>query len=471
MAEVISADLSGVEEQVLLAAASCPTCNIRVEQDGVAVEQSFAGAAVVGVERLCPDVVELMLGTGVDEFVPGQYVTFALSDRKGKFYRAYSIVSATPDRLTFCIKLDPKGRAGKVLARLRTGDELRISSPKGTFALRESDCRNGDRSCTFIATGTGIAPILPMIRSIPDVPKCVLFGVRHERDLFYAAELADVPNTDVRVTLTRPGPAWEGHGGRVTDHIEALDLAPEDGVYLCGSPDMVTEVTETLHGRGHSPDAIMSERYSSSAPGAPGAGVGLSTWQALGLLVRRVHLYASVPLMVLFIFYAVTGFIGNRIDLFVRGDAGYESAATAPEELVLPAALPLTAEAVLPWLAQRYGGNIDGEHAEEDEEMLICDSESVWGTRTFTVDKPSRTYTVESRRAPWAGALVNLHRGKHTDWRQKLIADAAALVLVLVSVTGIVMVGQTRGRPRQRVVLCALGVVSLLLLAAFLVNR
>jgi ferredoxin-NADP reductase len=471
MSQAVSSDVASSEPAVTLAAGSCPTCNIAVERDGVALVQDFTTAPVSAVERLCPDVIELSLGTSCPGFSPGQYVTFALSDAEGLFYRAYSIVSCAEGVLAFCIKLDPRGRAGRVLGKFEVGDEVEITGPKGTFSLLPDKGRDRERPRTFIATGTGIAPILPMIRSIPDVPKRVLFGVRREPDLFRVEQLAEVPNTEVRVTLSRPESTWQGLRGRVTEHLDGLDLAPGDEVYLCGNPDMVSEMTAVLEERGHSPDTIVAERFSSSAVGATLAAVALSKWQAFALLARRIHLYTSIPLAALFLFYAFTGFLGNRADLFAKEGAEPDGQDTAGQTLTLPPALSLTMVAVVPWLSQQYPGDIDRELAEEDDEFMFCDAESVWGTHTFTVDKVSRTYSVDSRPAPWVGALVNLHRGKHTDWRQKLVVDIAAFVLILVSLTGVVMVAQVRARPRQRVAVCVLGVCSVLFLILFLVGR
>jgi len=474
LAEVIANDFTNVESAVVLAAGSCPTCNITVERDGVAVEQEFTVAPVAAVERLCNDVIELVLDTEFSGFSPGQYTTFELKDRRGRFCRAYSIVACEDGRLVFCVKLDPKGRAGRLFARAKAGDKMRITAPKGRFRLLPDEGKRADRPRTFVATGTGIAPILPMLKALPQVPKRVLFGVRHENDVFYTERLVEVPNTTVQVTVSRPESSWQGLRGRVTDHLHTLDLAHDEEVYLCGSMGMVSDVSTALAERGHSPDSIVAESFSMTVSGAPGQ-VTRSKWQTFGLWARRVHFYASIPVMMLLLFYGITGFLGNRADLFasqIPGDTSEGSGAGDEDgSLSLPADLPLTVAAVVPWLARQYGGHIDPELAEEDEDMILCDAESVWGTHSFTVDKAGRTYEVESRRAPWITALVNLHRGKHGDWRQKIVADIAAFVLILVTLTGAAMVLAVRARPRQRVVLGALGVVSVLLLVLFLLNR
>lgn len=468
MAEIIADDVTALEAEVVRVAAACPTCNLVVMQDGVPLEQEFVTVRVLAIEHLCPSVIELTVETPFTGFVPGQHVTFALSDRKGQFWRAYSIVACDGGRLSFCIKLDSRGRAGRVLARLRVGGRLRISPPKGEFALLAARETGTDCLRAFVATGTGIAPILPMLRSIPDVPKKVLFGARHEHELLYAEQLAAVPNTELHITVSRPESSWEGLKGRVTEHLGALNLSPGDEIYLCGHPDMVAEVTTTLAAQGHAPGTIVAECFAKTVGGEAPA---ISIWQSLALLARRVHLYTSIPLVMLLLFYAVTGFLGNRADLFANQTEADGSEVAADHQYTLPPDLPLKVAAVGPWLEKHHGGQIDPDVAEEDDESILCDAESVWGTHTFTIDKPSRTYQVESRRAPWIVALVNLHRGKHAGWRQKLLVDLSAAVLALVCITGIAMVACARTQVRQRIVMAVLGTLSILLLVFFLMNR
>jgi NAD(P)H-flavin reductase len=75
----------------------------------------------------------------------------------------------------------------------------------------------------------------------------LIFGVRHEDDLFWKDELRAIaqeyPNFFLHIALSGGSDAWAGHRGRVQTlvHLVAPDIANRS-VYVCGSPDMTKEV-------------------------------------------------------------------------------------------------------------------------------------------------------------------------------------------------------------------------------------
>ncbi len=131
----------------------------------------------------------------------------------------------------------------------------------GSFTFR------GDPNPIFIAGGTGLAPVLAVLRSLvgtaPTTEARVLFGVTNEADLFYGDELAalsrDLPNLDVVTTVEKPTASWSGAAGRVTDHLDPID--PTRQYYLCGPPGMVSTAEELLSGHGVPRDRIHIERF------------------------------------------------------------------------------------------------------------------------------------------------------------------------------------------------------------------
>lgn len=253
-------------------------------------------------------------------FQAGQYATLWLSHRGKTIARPYSIAS-TPSqqrRLEFYLNLVAEGQMTpslwdpEVIHALRTGDDrtsLAVTGPKGRFCLNPQD----HRDVVFVASGTGIAPFMSMIRQLSDEPRIppdfhprriyLVHGVSRPARLGYRAELEGLaaastasPHDRVALvylpTVSRPhlDPSWEGLNGRAESLLQcdaasapqrsllettvrsmlcAL-LRPEShAVYVCGHPGTVSNTVRILAARGYLPDKdIMSERY---FPGRAGA--------------------------------------------------------------------------------------------------------------------------------------------------------------------------------------------------------
>jgi NAD(P)H-flavin reductase len=96
----------------------------------------------------------------------------------------------------------------------------------------------------------------------------VLFGVRHDDDLFYTDLLrglkAKYPEFSYDITLSQPSSTWGGHRGRVTDLIDKL-IRPQDAgsteVYLCGSRKMIQDSEERLRALGFADESLHHENF------------------------------------------------------------------------------------------------------------------------------------------------------------------------------------------------------------------
>jgi Na+-transporting NADH:ubiquinone oxidoreductase subunit F len=151
---------------------------------------------------------------------------------------------------------------------LEEEEELIMRGPFGDFYFRDSE-----REILLIATGTGLAPIMSILRHIQAEQiqrKCTLFfGTRIQEDLYKVEELRDVereiPTFTFIPTLSREaeGSQWEGKRGRVTDLID--ELIPEGAdydVYICGNPEMVDSCTERLLKKGIPLEHLYFDKFS-----------------------------------------------------------------------------------------------------------------------------------------------------------------------------------------------------------------
>ncbi len=227
----------------------------------------------------------------IPDFEPGQFAVLGLpagQRHDGKLIkRAYSIASSPLERefMEFYIALVPGGELTPRLFRLQPGDELWLSKKiKGSFTL---DGVPEDRNILFLATGTGLAPYMSMLRSCITLDASrkfvVVHGARHSFELGYRSELLTMqkfcPNFTYVPVITRPheeAVPWHGDAGHIQDLWKHQDLEKICGfkanpanthVFLCGNPAMIEETAEILANEGyrentrHHPGEIHLERY------------------------------------------------------------------------------------------------------------------------------------------------------------------------------------------------------------------
>ena len=85
------------------------------------------------------------------------------ASRPCPLYRSYSLSGpASTDRYRISVKLEPHGAAGAYLRdRVRVGDMLGVSSPRGSFVLE-----TGTRPVVLISAGIGATPVLAMLYAL-----------------------------------------------------------------------------------------------------------------------------------------------------------------------------------------------------------------------------------------------------------------------------------------------------------------
>ena len=210
---------------------------------------------------LTHDVFEFHFRVPNFQFLPGQFVTLKMNDEQGVFMRCYSVKAYEDGVLQLCIKLLPGGRGSAFLQSLSAGKKIEISQGIGTFVLA-----SGQNPKIFIATGTGIAPMMAMLSRDSESQKTVLFGVRTESDIFYTRELQSFPNTSASVILSRPSEDWNGLKGRVTDLLDTLEVTPNTEIYICGNSQMIEDTLKFFREKNHPESHLFCEHFQPPRP-------------------------------------------------------------------------------------------------------------------------------------------------------------------------------------------------------------
>jgi ferredoxin-NAD(P)+ reductase (naphthalene dioxygenase ferredoxin-specific) len=243
-------------------------CTIEVpEPDEIVVHPArIVKATVVAIEAMTHDIRRLRLKPAKAlEFSPGQYAQLQFGP---DHLRPYSMAGLAGDaELEFHVRLVPGGRVtGYIANALKVGDAVRVSGPLGSAYLR----RQHDGPMLCVAGGTGLAPILSIIRGAVAAgmrhPIHLYFGVRSPRDVYGLDWLAPLqrehPALRVHVVVTAGADPRAHRRGLVTDAIEA-DLPDLDGwrAYLCGSPPMVEAATVLARRLGLARERIHADAF------------------------------------------------------------------------------------------------------------------------------------------------------------------------------------------------------------------
>ena len=238
----------------------------------------------------------------LSEFLPGQYTVIGLpgsaprvdhadpesepADPEKLIKRAYSITSSSTqgEYLEFYVALVYGGALTPRLFALQEGDRIWLGKKiVGMFTMKDV---TAGHDIVFVATGTGLAPYLSMLRSaygFDDGHKTVVIhGARVSWDLGYMRDLTGLatryPGFHYLPIIDEHerDPEWPGKVGFVNEYFDDGTLErllghrwdPErTSVFLCGNPLMIQAMESRLVGDGFKlhkrkdPGNIFVEKY------------------------------------------------------------------------------------------------------------------------------------------------------------------------------------------------------------------
>jgi stearoyl-CoA 9-desaturase NADPH oxidoreductase len=230
------------------------------------------------IERIEPETdtavtVVIKPGWEWEGHKPGQYLRVGVEVDGKHHWRAYSLTS-DPERPDGCISITPKLLESGVVSpffvrQARPGAIVRLGGVEGTFVLPDPP---PDRML-FISAGSGITPIMSMLRSLDgdgglrDIVH--LHSARTEDDIIFGRQLRRLD---------------ERHGGyrlekRLTREQGRLDpgdldeLCPdwrERETFACGPGEMLDALAEHWKQAGGDPDRLHMERFQPVIGGGDG---------------------------------------------------------------------------------------------------------------------------------------------------------------------------------------------------------
>jgi ring-1,2-phenylacetyl-CoA epoxidase subunit PaaE len=213
-------------------------------------------------------------------FIPGQYLTLRASIAGEDIRRSYSICSGLDDQE---LRIGIKKVAGGAFSTfsndtLKPGDSLSVMPPDGRFKLAPDQT---GRHVLGVAAGSGITPILSIIRSIlarePMSRTTLIYGNQTSHSVMFGEEIEDLKNRHIgRLAvfhiLSRESQDVELLSGRINqDKLKllaagAVDFSSVSEAFLCGPQAMVQDITSALPSLGIATTRIHSELFSAAKP-------------------------------------------------------------------------------------------------------------------------------------------------------------------------------------------------------------
>ena len=215
--------------------------------------------------------------------MPGQFIVLRLkpSPEAPALLRSYSL-SGEPSkqRWRLSIKREPNGAAGAYVEdRLKVGDVIDASAPRGAFTLEQ-----GDGPVVLMSAGIGLTPVLAMLHALAAAGSrrdvWWIHGARNNAEHALAAEVQGLlkllPRGHSHILYSAPDPTDRlavdfDAAGRLDVHVlQTLGAPREADFYLCGPAGFMSSLTADLGGWGVSAERVHSENFGSGPSLTPG---------------------------------------------------------------------------------------------------------------------------------------------------------------------------------------------------------
>lgn len=266
------------EEGYVLLCRCYPTTDMEVEVPYTYERISFSPeglcfeAEIIELAQISSNVMRLLLKrTGDDKqikFESGQFFDLEIPDTSTT--RSYSPANTANNKglLEFLIRIVDGGKFSTYLKKdAQLGQKIQVKGASGIFGLKE----NGFTPRYFVAGGTGLAPILSMVRHMRqwDEPqKCVIyFGVNTEEEIFFLDELeklaSDMKTLELRNCVWKCTDSWHCEKGSVVDILrrDLTETGAKPDIYLCGPPGMVDATFAVCEDLGIPKEQVYLEKF------------------------------------------------------------------------------------------------------------------------------------------------------------------------------------------------------------------
>lgn len=186
------------------------------------------------------------------DYKPGQYILVSLTVEGSVVTKPLSLSSSPSekDHIEFTKKLTGHPFSN-VLDNMKIGDAVVISGPFGKMTFEGEY-----EKVVLLSGGIGITPMISICKYCTDMHLdaniVLIYSNRAENDLVFKKELDEMmhSNSNLKIvyTLTRASESWIGYKERISNKMIINEVPDymERRFYICGPPEMVHSMEETL---------------------------------------------------------------------------------------------------------------------------------------------------------------------------------------------------------------------------------
>lgn len=244
---------------------------------------NWVKGSIVRQHHWTEDLCSLYVHAPVAPFQAGQFTKLALDIDGERIGRPYSFVNAPDDEiLEFYYKTVDSGKLTPHLARLGQGDSVYLmENPAGFFTINEVP--EGEH-LWLLSSGTALGVFLSILKTADPWQRfrkiVLVHAVRHQNELSHRDDIQHLldrhPDQLTTIAFVSQEQVDGALHGRIPAAIDdgrleraaGIELDPaRSQVMICGNPDMVNDVTQTLIRRGlkknrrREPGQISIEHY------------------------------------------------------------------------------------------------------------------------------------------------------------------------------------------------------------------
>lgn len=217
-------------------------------------------------------------------FAAGQYLTLRTMIDGKDVRRSYSICAGEDDgELRVAVKkIDGGVFSSFANENVKPGDEIDVMTPSGRFVLPAHE--GGPRTLVAVAAGSGITPVLAMIRTVltreAGSEFYLFYGNRTSQSIIFKEEIENLKDLfparfGVFHVLSREAQDVEMLSGRLDeDKLKVLlthvvPAADADAIFLCGPGEMIETATSALRAVGVAEGKVHREFFTPADGSAP----------------------------------------------------------------------------------------------------------------------------------------------------------------------------------------------------------
>ncbi len=249
--------------------------------------QGFRQMRVAQIRKESESVTSFVLvsidGAPLPAFRAGQFVVLRLliDPNKVPVLRSYSLSDlSAADHLRISVKSELNGIGSSFLCnRVREGDVLDVSAPRGSFTLRP-----GQSPVVLLSAGVGATPVMAMLHALAAERSqreiWWIYGTRNRGDHPFAEEsrslLKQLSRGRGYIVYSRPaandqvGADFDAPGHIDTALLERIGVSESSDFYLCGPTSFLQNMRDGLRTWGVLAESVHTEIFGSLEAITPG---------------------------------------------------------------------------------------------------------------------------------------------------------------------------------------------------------